>query len=105
MLAYAVSRRTREIGLRLALGADRSNVLGMVINQSLVLSALGIVVGLAGGLALGQFAQNLLFRVSPRDPVSLGVAAVIMLLVACVAAFLPARRASKVDPVVALRCE
>ena len=105
MLAYAVSRRTREIGLRLALGANRAEVLRTVFFQSLVLAGLGILAGLIGALALGQFAQNLLFQISPRDPVSFGVAAAVMLLVACLAAYLPARRASRVDPVVALRCE
>jgi putative ABC transport system permease protein len=105
MLAYAVSRRTREIGLRLALGAERGHVLRTIISQSLVLAGLGIAAGLGCALALGQFARNLLFQVSPRDPLSLGAAAAIMLIVACLAAFLPARRASRVDPVVALRCE
>ena len=105
MLTYAVSQRTREIGLRLALGIDRARVMRMVISQSIVLAVLGTAFGLGGALALGQFAKNLLFQVSPRDPLSLAAAAAIMLLVACLAAYLPARRAARVDPVVALRCE
>jgi putative ABC transport system permease protein len=105
VLAYAVSRKRRELGLRLALGAERSRVLRMVMTESIVLAAIGIVAGVGGALFLGRYAQNLLYQVSPRDPLSLILGATIMLLVACLAGFLPARRASRVDPIVALRCE
>ena len=105
LLAYAVSRRTREIGVRLALGAARSSVLRTVIADSLTLAALGIVAGIAASLWIGRIAATLLFHVSPRDPASLLAAAGIMLAVAAVAGLVPARRASRVDPVIALKCE
>jgi predicted permease len=105
VLAYAVSRKTRELGLRLALGAERTAVLRMVMTESVVLATLGIAPGLFGAIFLGRYAKDLLYQISPRDPVSLIAAAAIMLLVACLAGFIPARRAAGVDPVVALRCE
>lgn len=105
LLAFAVSRQTREIGLRLALGAERATVLRMVLTESLILAVLGIVSGLGASLLLGRVTGHLLFQVSPRDPVSLAAAGGIMLIVACLAGFLPARRAARVDPVVALRQE
>ncbi|MGH8636808.1 MAG: FtsX-like permease family protein [Burkholderiales bacterium] len=100
-----MTRQNREIGLRLALGAERSAVLRMVMTESLVVVALGIGAGVGAALWFGQFAGGLLFQVSPRDPVSITAAAAIMLIVASLAAFVPARRAARVDPVVALRCE
>jgi ABC-type antimicrobial peptide transport system permease subunit len=105
MLAYAVSRRTREIGLRLALGARRGHVLRSVLGDTLTLTGAGIVAGLFAALAAGRVAENLLFQVSPRDPLSLIAAAGIMFALAALAGFVPARRASRVDPVVALRTE
>jgi len=105
IIAYAVSGRTREIGLRLALGARRGQVLRGILTNTLALAALGTVAGLAGALLFGQLAQNLLFQVSPRDPLSLVTAAAIMSAVAGLAGFLPARRASRVDPAVALRSD
>ena len=105
LIAYAVSRQTKEIGVRLALGAERSSVLRMIVMQSLMLAAAGVLAGLGMALAFGRFAGNLLFQLSPRDPVSLTAAAALMLAVAGVAGFLPARRASRVDPVVALRVD
>jgi ABC-type antimicrobial peptide transport system permease subunit len=89
----------------MALGAERSDVLRIVIAQSLTLAGVGILAGLAGAWALGRFAGHLLHQVSPRDPLSFAAAAGIMLVVACLAGFVPARRASRIDPVVALRCE
>jgi putative ABC transport system permease protein len=103
LVAYTVARQTREIGLRLALGAERFTVLRTVMSESLVLAGLGIVAGVAAALWLGRYAGALLFQLSPRDPVSIGAAAAIMLIVAGLAAFVPARRAARVDPVVALR--
>jgi predicted permease len=105
LLAYTVSQRTREIGLRLALGADRQRMLWMVLRQSLVLGAAGIAAGLAASLALGEFARNLLFQISETDPLALSASAAVMLTVALFAGLLPARRASSVEPVVALRTE
>ena len=105
LLAYAVGRQTREIGLRLALGAEPSTVLRMVMTDSLGLIGIGVAAGLVASLWSGKLANGLLFQVSPRDPVSVLAAAGIMLAVACLAAFVPARRAARVDPVVALRME
>jgi putative ABC transport system permease protein len=103
LLAYAVSRHGREIGVRIALGARPASVLWMVQRESLVLAAIGIVTGLAAALALGRFVQTMLFQVTPADPLALTAASVVMLLVASGAAYLPARRAAAVDPVVALK--
>jgi putative ABC transport system permease protein len=103
LLAYAVSRHSREIGLRIALGARRGAVLWMVQRESLLLAGLGIAAGLGGALALGRFVRAQLFQVSPADPLALGAAAATMLLVTAAAAYLPARRAASVDPVVALK--
>jgi putative ABC transport system permease protein len=103
LLAYAVSRQTMEIGLRLALGAERSAVLWMVLRDCLVVTGLGTVVGIGASLALGRFARTLLFQISTTDAVSLGVAICIMLAVALCAGFLPARAAARVDPATAVR--
>jgi ABC-type antimicrobial peptide transport system permease subunit len=105
LLAYTVSQRTREIGLRLALGADRQRMVWMVLRQSLLLAAAGIAAGLATSLALGEFARNLLFQISETDLLALSAAAAVMFTVALFAGLLPARRASAVDPVIALRAE
>jgi putative ABC transport system permease protein len=103
LLAYAVSRHGREIGLRIALGARPAAVLWMVLRESLVLAAIGIAAGLGGALALGRFVRTMLFEVEPTDPTALAAASAVMLLVASGAAFLPARRAAGIDPVVALK--
>lgn len=103
LLAYTVSSQTREIGLRLALGADRGTVLRMVLRESMVLAALGIASGLAGALVLGRSAGNLLFQISPRDPVSFAATGAIVLAVVFAAGYIPARRAAQVDPAEALR--
>jgi ABC-type antimicrobial peptide transport system permease subunit len=105
ILAYAVSRQTKELGVRLALGARRDAVVALVMRECLVLAAIGIAIGVAGSLALGRFARALLYQVSTSDGVSLAVAVVIMLVVAALAGFVPARRAANVDPVVALKSE
>jgi putative ABC transport system permease protein len=105
ILAYTVSRHTREIGVRLALGANRGAVLWMVLRDSIVLAMMGSVVGLAAALALGRFVAALLFQITPTDPPSLLLATMVMLMVAGCAGLLPARRAARVDPVVALRSE
>jgi predicted permease len=103
LLAYAVSRHAREIGLRMALGARPSAVLWMVQRESIVLAGAGILAGLGAALALGRFARALLFQVTPNDPLALAGAAMLMLFVAGCAAFIPARRAALVDPIVALK--
>ena len=102
VLAYLVSQRTQEIGIRLAIGADRSQVLGMVLRQGLSLAAAGIVVGLIGALALTRLMQSLLYAVRPNDPLTFVAVAAAVLLIALAASFLPARRATRVSPTIAL---
>ena len=100
---YAVSARLRELGIRVALGADRRQVMGLVLGQSLRLAAIGGVVGVVVALALGRVVRNLLFDVAPTDPRLMALAVGVLVAVALVAALLPARRASAVDPIVVLR--
>ena len=103
LMAYAVSSRTNEIGVRIAFGANQAIVLWMVWRDAIALAAIGIVAGLGASVALGGYARTLLYRISPTDPMSLAAAALTMLAVAAAAGFLPARRAARVDPAVALR--
>jgi predicted permease len=103
VLAYLVSQRTHEIGIRLAVGADRAQVLGMVLRQGLSLAAAGIVVGLIGAFALTRLMRGLLYQVGPNDPTTFAAVTAALLLVALLASFLPARRATRVSPVIALR--
>jgi len=105
LLAYAVSRRTNEIGLRLALGASRATVLWSVLRESLAVAAVGIVLAAPIAVALGRFIRALLFEVTPLDPASLVGSAVLLLTIAAGAGLLPARRASRIDPVHALRMD
>ncbi len=103
VLAYAVSRRTQEIGIRMALGAQTGDVLRLVGREGLVLAAAGIGVGLAGALALTRLMSSLLFGVSPTDPITFAAVPAMLAAVALAACYLPARRAARVDPTVALR--
>jgi putative ABC transport system permease protein len=100
-----VAQRTHEIGVRIALGAARRDVLGLVVGQGLRLTVLGIALGVAGALALTRLMRSLLFEVSPQDPATFVAAAAFLLLVGLLASYLPARRAAMVDPAVALRTE
>lgn len=105
VLAYSVARRTREIGVRIALGASTGNVLRLVLRQALITTVIGVAVGLAGSALLTRTMRSLLFEVSPDDPVTLAGVALLLLLVALLASYIPARRATRVDPIVALRYE
>ena len=105
ILSYGVASRTKEIGIRMALGAQSREVLSLVLREALILVLVGVAVGLPVVFAATRFASSLLFGLTATDPVSLGLAALLMFAVAMIAGYLPARRATKVDPLVALRYE
>jgi predicted permease len=105
LLSYAVAQRTREIGIRVALGAHTSGVLRLVVRQGLVLSAVGAAIGLVMTVAVTRLLAALLFGVAPHDPVILGAVVVILLVVGALASMIPALRAARVDPLTALRAE
>lgn len=105
ILSYGVASRTNEIGIRMALGAGTPQLLKLIMREAVVLVVIGVAFGMPAILMVAQFASSLLYNLSPTDPVSLITAGMVLLLVSLVAAYLPARRASKVDPLIALRYE
>jgi len=105
VMAYFVSQRVGEIGVRMALGAQRSDVLKLVVRQGMSLALAGVVVGFVASLALARAMSGLLFGVGPNDPVTLAIFTLVLAAVAFLANYVPARRASMVDPIVALRYE
>ena len=105
VLAYSVAQRTREIGVRVALGATPGGILKMVLGQGLLTVTIGMTIGLAGALLLTRTMRSMLFEVSPNDPVTMIVIALLLLFIALLASYIPARRATRVDPMIALRYE
>src|SRR5205807_1325201 len=103
VMSYMVAQRTSEIGIRMALGARPKEVLGMVLRQGLILALAGIATGLAGAFALARFTRGLLFQISPADPVTFGAVGLILIAVTLVAGLGPSWRASRIDPILALR--
>jgi putative ABC transport system permease protein len=105
VMSYAVTQRTREMGIRAALGASSRSLVRLVLDRGVLLTVVGLVIGFGGALALTQLMTTMLFGIGPRDPATMASVAAILATVAVVASYVPARRATRVDPVVALRYE
>jgi putative ABC transport system permease protein len=105
VVAYSVARRTQEIGIRMALGAQRSDVLRLILGEGVRMAVLGVTIGIAASLAITRVMSTLLFGVSSTDPLTFAGVAALLSLVALLASYIPARRAMRVDPLVALRYE
>jgi putative ABC transport system permease protein len=105
VISYFVSQRTHEIGIRVALGAESSDVLAMILGQGLGLVLIGLTLGLGGSLLLTRYLASLLFGISPHDPFTIFCGAALLASVALTACYVPARRAASIDPLVALRYE
>jgi putative ABC transport system permease protein len=103
VVSYSVTQRTHEIGIRMALGAQAHEVLGLLVRGSMVWALLGVIIGIGGALGLTRLLGGLLYGVRPSDPLVLGSVALLLIAVALVASYVPARRATKVDPTIALR--
>jgi putative ABC transport system permease protein len=105
VMSFTVLQRTHEIGIRVALGASRADVLGMVLSKSLALTGVGLAIGLIGASMLTRLLANLLYEVKPTDPLTLAAVSVVLIAVSALASYIPAQRAARVDPMVALRYE
>jgi putative ABC transport system permease protein len=105
VMNYTLTLRTREIGLRMALGAQHREVQMLMLKQGMLLTLIGTVIGIAGALALTRLMSSLLFGVKPTDPVTFTVIGLFLMLVALIACYLSARRATRIDPMIALRAE
>jgi ABC-type antimicrobial peptide transport system permease subunit len=105
VMAYAVTRRTREIGIRMALGADRTNVVWLIMREVLILMAIGVAVGLPASFLLTKLVQSQLYGVEAHDPWTIALAVVLIAVIAAIAGFAPGRRATRIHPMDALRCE
>jgi putative ABC transport system permease protein len=105
VISYGVTQRTRELGIRIALGADPRDVMKLVLGRGMLLTVIGVSIGLAGSLALTRLMSDLLFGIRATDPATFALAALLLAGVALAACYIPARRATKVDPITALRCE
>jgi ABC-type antimicrobial peptide transport system permease subunit len=103
--SYNVARRTHEIGIRMALGAQKRDVVGLVMRQTMLLVGIGVVIGIIAVVGATRLIASLLYGVTPNDPITIALAGSLLLTVAALAGYLPARRASRVDPMVALRSE
>jgi ABC-type antimicrobial peptide transport system permease subunit len=105
VISYSVAQRTHEIGIRAALGASAGSLLRLIVSRGLVLALIGLVIGVGGALGLTRLMERLLFGVGARDPMTMSSVAVVLAAVAVSACYIPARRATRVDPLVALRYE